>query len=937
MSGAVVNRPAELGAIEDFLLAVTKRPSCQVIEGVAGIGKTTLWLAALERAREQQFHILSAQAGQAELTFAYATAADLLGEVEPVADKLPDVQRAALDRVLLRADLGGPPVDQRVVGTAFLSIIEDLARTAPVLLAIDDVQWLDPSSKAVVTFVARRLKGRAGLIVTERSQRGIETTASWLHLRRPDDVHRVRVRPFSLGGLRQLFADKLGRSFPRPTMVQLAEISGGNPYFALELARTMGEKGSHSELHEPNSETELPATLAELVRLRIGRLDAESRDMLLAAACAAEPTVDLLARATGNSIQRTIELLEQSEGHDIISIDGNHVRFSHAVLARGVYSQANPSRRRAMHRAFAEAEALPELKARHVALGTASTDPAALQALDEAADAAQARGAPADAAELVESAIRLGGDTISRRLRAAEHYFQAGDNARARALLEPTMDHLPPGSQRADALKLGAQILISDGGFAEAVDLLWKALGDAADDHSALVQILLLLSNALITMGEYDEALHHTRQAVVLADELDTPMLTSQALSMWVTVSCMCGQGVDDKSLKRALELEDVESHVQGPFRASTAHALILAWTGELAEARAKMHDIRRHCIECGEESLMMFVSLHSVWIEIWRGNFAEASLIADDAIERAEQLGSDLALAVAQTVRALAAAYTGRVEEARADVRAALVAAKRCAAPSLKERPAAILGFLELSLGNYDDALAALKPLMAGFDSIPGTEIVTASFVPDAVEAMIALGQLDEVEPFINALEHNGRWLDRPWMLAVGARCRSMWLAAHGDVAAADEKAHEALREHDRMSMPFERARTQLLLGQLQRRQRRRDVAAAALHDALRVFTELGAPLWAGRARGELARTRASAAHDFGLTPSEQRVAELAASGLTNRDVAAKLFISPKTVEHNLARAYRKLGIRSRAELGRHIGELHLDESADNFGYPAD
>jgi DNA-binding CsgD family transcriptional regulator len=927
-----------LRTVEDFLASAATQPSCLVIEGDAGIGKTTLWLAAQDQARDRGFQVLSAQTGQAESMLAYTAAADLLSDVESaVIDELPDVQRVALDRILLRAELGSLPTDQRVVATAFLSIIEGLARSSPVLLAIDDVQWLDASSKAIVTFVARRLKGRVGVIVTERSQRGVETTTSWLHLRQPDDVNRIRVRPFSLGGLRELFAEKLGRSFPRPIMVRLAEVSGGNPYFALELGRTMAARSPNSENGSPNNETELPATLAELVRVRIGRLNEDAQGMLLAAACVAEPTVDLLARATGNSIERTIELLEESESHDIVSIDGNHVRFSHPVLSRGVYTEASPSRRRAMHRTLAEVEELPELKARHLALATASTDPAALNALDEAAGAAYARGAPADAADLIESAIRLGGDTPRRRLRAAEYFFQAGDNARARSLLEPTMEQLSPGSERAAARKLRAELLISDGDLVAAVDLLWTALGDAADDHSMLVQILLLLANALIITGEYDEALHHTRQAVVLADEIDSPKLISQALSMWVTVSCMCGQGVDERSLRRALELDDADVDAPGPFRAATAHALILAWTGELDEARAKMQEVQRRCIERGAESLMIFVAVHSALIEIWRGSFTDAAHIAEDAMERAEQLGGEQMLAVAHTVRAETAAFTGRVDEARSDVRAALAAAKRCAAPSLAERPIALLGFLEVSLGNYDAALAAFQPLLSSFDAIPGTEIVTAAYVPDAVEAMIALDQLNDAVPLIEALEHNGQWLDRPWMLAVGARCRSMWLAAHGDIAAADEKAREALRHHERISMPFERARTKLLLGQLLRRQRRRDVAAAALQDALRVFNEIGAPLWADRARAELARASASAAHDFGLTPSEQRVAELAASGMTNRDVAAKLFISPKTVEHNLARAYRKLGIRSRAELGQHIGQLHVDEPTESFEQPAE
>ena len=232
-------------------------------------------------------------------------------------------------------------------------------------------------------------------------------------------------------------------------------------------------------------------------------------------------------------------------------------------------------------------------------------------------------------------------------------------------------------------------------------------------------------------------------------------------------------------------------------------------------------------------------------------------------------------------------------------------------------------MGFLEVSVGNYAEALTAVQPMLRTFEAIPGTEIMTASFIPDAVEAMIALGRSSEAEPLIEALERNGRRLNRPWMLAIGARCRSMWLAAQGDVGAAARRAQEAMAEHDRLPMPFERARTQLLLGQLQRRQRQKELSRATLREALHAFEAMGTPLWADRARAELVRAEAVPTRDLALTASELRVAELAASGMTNKDVAAALFISPKTVEAHLARIYRKLGIKTRAELGRVIGDL--------------
>jgi DNA-binding NarL/FixJ family response regulator len=227
------------------------------------------------------------------------------------------------------------------------------------------------------------------------------------------------------------------------------------------------------------------------------------------------------------------------------------------------------------------------------------------------------------------------------------------------------------------------------------------------------------------------------------------------------------------------------------------------------------------------------------------------------------------------------------------------------------------------VSLGNHEAALTTLQPVLSNLDIAPeGTEIYLAECLPDAVEALVHLGRNAEAEPLVARLEHNGRRLDRPWMLAVGARCRSMLYAAQGDLEAAVASAQEAMVHHARVAMPFETARTQLILGQLERRQRHREAATTALREALETFERLGTPLWVDRARAELARTDVSSARASELTVSEHRVAELAASGLTNRDVASTLFISPKTVEANLVRIYRKLGIHSRAELGRVMGK---------------
>jgi DNA-binding CsgD family transcriptional regulator len=268
--------------------------------------------------------------------------------------------------------------------------------------------------------------------------------------------------------------------------------------------------------------------------------------------------------------------------------------------------------------------------------------------------------------------------------------------------------------------------------------------------------------------------------------------------------------------------------------------------------------------------------------------------------------------------MRAHCAAYAGRANDARRDANDVLEIVDPEESIVLTGWPMTILGFLEVSLGNYEAALKSIKPLLDRFRDAPqATEIYAAAYLPDAAEAMIALGRIAEAEPLIDALERNGRRLDRPWMSAVGARCRAMLLAAHGDFKAAYEVAQYAMVEHQRLPMPFERARTQLVLGQLQRRQREKALSAATLREALAVFEKLDTPLWADRVRAELARVKVGSQKPTLLTPSEQRVAEFAASGLTTREVAARLFVSPKTVEVHISRIYRKLGIGSRAELG--------------------
>ncbi len=348
------------------------------------------------------------------------------------------------------------------------------------------------------------------------------------------------------------------------------------------------------------------------------------------------------------------------------------------------------------------------------------------------------------------------------------------------------------------------------------------------------------------------------------------------------------------------------------------------------------MAEVSRRCLDLGHEVDVVWADRFTTLVDLWLGNHVEAARTAEDAVQRAEEIGGRLPLIDALDCRAAVAAHCGREDDARRAARVAIDTGRAHGINFLTRAPTASLAFLEVSLGNYEAAAATLEPLLATFDPVHGTEIVVGGFLPDATEALAALGRPDEAEPLVAALEANGARLDRPWMLAVGARGRAMLLAARGDLDAATAAAQQAMAHHDRLPMPFERARTQLLVGQLHRRGRRKQVATQALEEAMSTFEAVDAPLWAARARADLARVNVAPTDGTALTPSERRVAEKAAAGLSNRDIAAELFLSPKTVEMNLSRVYRKLSIRSRAQLHNRLNPANFRENPGSPGPPS-
>ncbi len=916
MSVEVVGREAELEAIADLLDGLNGHPAALLLGGEAGIGKTTLWLSGLEQARHLGFRVLLARPVAAEAQLAHASLADLLRQVEErIRQELPEPQRRALDVVMLRiAD--GSPTDQRATGAALLSILVALAEDAPVLLALDDLQWVDRSSLHAIAFALRRLASPVALLATVRTKLGAPSPQS-IELPTPGAVRHLRVGPLPSDTLRRLIGNHAGRPLPAPAMARIEKVSGGNPFYALELARAARATGATTS-HVP-----LPTTLADLVSSRLRALSsARVQEALLVMAALADPTVGLVELAIRADAVEIGSVVEEAERAGIVSVEGQRLRFTHPLLAAGVYASASPGDRRAVHRQLAGIVGDTEEHARHLALATMRGDEHTLTALDDAALQAESRGAPTAAAELLELAIRLGGGTPERRIRLAQHQFDAGDPLEARSVLEALIETTGPGLLRAEALRQLGMVRLHDDDYRQSAACLEQALREAGQDLHLRVLILIALLFVLVNLGRIPDAKALTNEALAESERLADEELLATALACTTMIRFLSGDGLDEVDIQRAVDLENVELALPVMFRPSLIHSLLLAWTGRLDQAREGLLGVRRRCIERGQESDLMFSAFHTVVIECWRGNFADARLLAEDTLDRALQLGTDLPLAIALSTQANVAAYAGLADETRRAATQALAIFQRGGCLAVTVWPMVTLGFLEVSIGNYQAAIDVLGPLAAAASAMGYGEPTAAPFAPDAAEALVGLGRLDEAAVLIEQLERNGQRLDRPWALALGGRCRSMLLAAQGDLDGAAKAAADAMREHDRLPMPFERARTELVMGQIHRRQRRKQAAAEALADAARVFDELDTPLWAARARAELQRVNVKLAGPAELTASERRVAEMAATGMTNREAAAALFISPKMIEANLVRVYRKLGIRSRAELGQRMAE---------------
>jgi DNA-binding CsgD family transcriptional regulator len=929
---ALIGREAEHAAVATFLDAIAQRPAALVLTGPVGIGKTTLWRALLADARRRGYHTMETRAVEAEAQLAFGGLADLLDpSVDGVLDRLPPAQRVALEVALQRIPVAGNAVPPLAVSLGALAAIRALAERAPVIVAVDDLAWLDGPSARVLEYVTRRLGdakvGFAPTIRADAPDAAMPTAVSSF----AGPVERLHVGPLDLGEIDALVRRELGLSLRRPALAWILSGSGGNPFLALEIARAVQRGGVQPGLEG----LAISTATNDLVRERLDALPGSARWPLAAVAALGSPTIGLVTAA----VPGAGDVLGAVLSAGVVEIYSGRVRFTHPLLAAGAYGRLDPVERRGLHAWLAEIVVEPEQHARHLALSVDSASEAVASELDRAATYARARGGSDAAAELELQAARLtrvdDPDALKRRTVAAGVYFiQAGDPTRARAVLEGYVSAAEHGPRRADALLVLADARSSDDWQAK-VGLLEEALDEAETDHRLRSQILQALAQTKFhTARDARGGVALALAAVAEAESQPDPAARCSAYLAAVFARLNAGEDLGLDLLERAMVLAPLVEHERVFLWPAYAKALTDASCDRLDEAITTLLDLRGRAEAVGDWDSLPLISGNLAYAAFRRGAWGEAQGHAIDAERGSRQNGQAEGLSFALSVRALIEVGLGDEDAGRLAAEEGLALAREVRGRASELANRAALGFLDLSRGDLSAAEAQLRLAVEPWLEEGYLSPSVLGWLPDWAAVLVALDRVDEAVVLLDRYENVARRLDRSPALAATLRVRGLIATTTGDEEGAARSFAQALSHHDRVSEPFERARTLLARGESLRRFRQRGRAREALGAAAAIFERLGARRWHERATAELART---GHREVGasLTATERQVAELVAAGRTNREVAESLFMSSHTVEAHLTRIYRSLGVRGRTELARALSAPASDGGGTSGAAP--
>jgi DNA-binding NarL/FixJ family response regulator len=885
----ILGRAGELDQVYAFLDDGTAAARALVLCGEAGIGKTTIWRAGARHAQERGLRSFVAQPAESEAGLPYAALGDLLAPVPDDAfDRLPPQQRAAVAAAVARAEPTGP-VDQHALARAVVELFSE----GPLLVAIDDVQWLDGPTASALTFALRRL-GSSSLRVL-LSVRG-PAAGSPLRLEGWEQSPRlIEVGPLAPTELGALLREALGVDLPRPRVELLARASGGNPMFALELAR------------QPSGA--LPS-FAQALAARIRELDPVGLAAVTTASAALQPTIELLIEAGVEEVG-----IRSALEAGIFVRKGDALSFAHPLLASAAYETLLPTERRDVHARLANVSSGPIERAHHVSRSATGPSETAAETLDAGAHVASELGDHAGAASFLLRAAELSPDAGWRRARAAAELDAAGDVEAAADLARDVRDEAPPGPARAAARRtlvyaaIGTTML-----YEEALSELSLALADAGDDPVEAATIHLQLADITMTIWRMAESRRHLEAALELGERAGAADLVTAALAETGFLDSMRGLGVTESAL-RAYERWDgsyVSSNAYSPrlsLGCARMHAGEFAAAARLFEAELAAGDER------GLETVEVVARSHLAEAQTRAGDWAAAVVNARLCLEHGRQAGNAQTSVASASQLAYVRALLGDHDAAREIALDGVARTEAIRDVWYETVHRGVLGLVALTEDDPEGAIAVLEPAWARMQE---AGIGNPSIFPVAHvlgEAYAAAGRLDDALALAAAL----RAIPHPWCRAMAGRCEALVASARGDHDGARAALDAALVAHDELPEPFERARTLHLQGRIERRARNWAAARSALTEALTEFDALGAARWAEKAAADLARLPGRRPSSTGeLTQTESNVAALVAQGLSNKEVAARLFVSVRAVEANLSRIYAKLGIRSRTELAR-------------------
>jgi DNA-binding CsgD family transcriptional regulator len=876
-----------------------------VLVGEPGIGKTALLEHAAASAAG--FCILGARGVQSEAELAFAA---LLEVCRPILDRLERLeprQAEALRATFgLSEEQGATPF---AIGAATLSLVAAAAEDRPLLLLVDDAHWLDPGSADALAFAVRRL--RADAVVA-------------LFATRPGEG-----RPFSGRELPELELEELDVSSAATLLgdaraeldaderQRVLDLAHGNPLALLELPR-------HADAAHGDAEpARVGKQLEQAFRARAVTLPGPTRRALVVAAAASTSELDVLRTALAG-LELSLEALEPAEAAGLVSLDAGVLAFRHPLVRSALYHAADPSERRHAHAALAAALAGDDRGAWHMAAAAVGPDVRAAAALERAADTATRRAGFAAAAAAYERAARLSdrrADRLRRLSAAADAAWLAGRTAHALALVEEALAHARDDARRGELLHLRGTIEHFAGDPARAHATLEEAAVLVIDSNPRLACLSLTQAvGSLLILGEVTRAVALSERLLASGypERLDEYLLISLSRGAALLMDGQIEEGLP--FLRRATEaIADGELLSTNPRNLPWA-ALTAFWLGDIASMASHAEAAVRWARDHAAVATLAFGARLLARAQLITGQWRAARALLAESLDSARISGQ-----VNQQVETLGTlawldAAQGRTEECRRNVEEARSLADRV---NLRWRNDLLRALVLLELGGGLVEPSPVERLRRELGDPPLLRDTPANATaPEFVEALVRAGDIDAaaklLAPFADEAERVGQAAPQ----AVAFRCRGL-LAVDGSY---DREFERSLEFHGVDENVFATARTRLAYGERLRRSGRRIDAREQLHQALDVFERLEAVPWAERASSELRatgermRARGSVAGED-LTPQELQVAMLVADGKTNREVGAQLFLSPKTIEWHLGHVYRKLGIRSRAELARILG----------------